>query len=143
MRPAEIRRSAATRASRWWAPAPAATGRSDASPHWTRRQWPASTRFIPERTTRGTTTQGSNGFREFAVGFTAKFPKNYTALGTGEWTFLVNGTRGAGNVWVDDGTSSVTGTAWDIAGFPKTGDASGVQILGRSFVSEVDFIKKP
>ena len=55
----------------------------------------------------------------------------------------MNGTRGAGNVWVDDGTSSVTGTAWDISGFPKTGDASGVQILGRSFVSEVDFIKKP
>jgi hypothetical protein len=90
-----------------------------------------------------TTTQGSNGFREFAVGFTAKFPKNYTALGTGEWTFLVNGTRGAGNVWVDDGTSSVTGTAWDISGFPKTGDAARVQILGRSFVSEVGFIIKP
>jgi len=88
-------------------------------------------------------TDACDRFREFAVGFTAKFPKNYTALGTGEWDFIVNGTRGAGNVWVDNGTSTVSGTAWDISGFPKTGDASGVQVLGRSFVSEVGFIKKP
>jgi hypothetical protein len=89
------------------------------------------------------TTQGGNDFREFVVAFTNTFQRNYTALGTGDWSVNAIGTRGAGGVWTDSGGSSVTGSAWSIAGFPQTGDAAGVQVLGRSFVSEFGMIINP
>jgi hypothetical protein len=88
------------------------------------------------------TTQGVNAFREWIVAHTNTFPRNYTALGRGDWTVTVIGTRGAGGRWTDNG-STVTGTAWIIAGFPQTGDAAGVQVLGRSFVREFGMIVNP
>jgi hypothetical protein len=88
------------------------------------------------------TTQGTNVFQEWIVAFTNTFPRNYTALGRGEWTVTVIGTRGAGGVWTDNG-STVTGTGLTTAGFPQTGDAAGVQVLGLSFVREVGMIVDP
>jgi hypothetical protein len=88
------------------------------------------------------TTQGSNAFREWVLAFTNTFNKNYTALGTGTWTVTAIGTVGAGGLWVDNG-STVTGTAWTIAGFPKTADAANAQVLGVSFVNEFGLIFKP
>lgn len=88
------------------------------------------------------TTQGANAFREWILAHTNTFPRNYTALGRGDWTVTVVGTRGAGGRWADNG-STVTGTAWTIAGFPQTGDAAAVQVLGRSFVREFGMIVNP
>ncbi|MBI5258054.1 MAG: hypothetical protein HY855_16245 [Burkholderiales bacterium] len=87
-------------------------------------------------------TQGVNGFREWILAHTTNFPRNYTALGRGDWTVTVTGTNdGAGN-WVDNG-STVTGTAFTIAGFPQTADAARAQVLGRSFVREFGMIVNP
>ena len=44
---------------------------------------------------------GGERLPEFIVGFTLKFPKNYTALGTGDWTVTASGTSAAGT-WRDD-----------------------------------------
>lgn len=88
------------------------------------------------------TTQGANAFREWILAHTNTFQRNYTALGRGDWTVNVIGTRGAGGLWTDNG-SSVTGTAWTIAGFPQTADAAVAQVLGVSFVREFGMIVKP
>jgi hypothetical protein len=88
------------------------------------------------------TTQGNNAFQEWVLAHTVKFKKNYTALGTGTWTVNVIGTRAADGTWVNNG-STVTGTPWTIAGFPKTADAAGAQVLGFSFVNEFGMIAKP
>ena len=88
------------------------------------------------------TTQGVNHFREWILAHTTTFPRNYTALARGDWTVTVTGTRGAGGVWTDNG-STVTGTALTIAGFPQTADAAGAQVVGRSFVREFGMIVNP
>ncbi len=90
------------------------------------------------------TTQGTNGFREFVVAFTNTFRRNYTALGRGDWTVTVTGTANATGVWTNNGsTVTPTPTAFTTAGFPQTGDASGVQVLGLSFVREFGMIVNP
>jgi hypothetical protein len=80
-------------------------------------------------------TQGVNAFREWLVGYSQDFPRNYTALATGDWTVTVTGTSGAGG-WVDGGSTITSPNAYTIAGYPKTSDSAGMQILGPSFVSE-------
>jgi hypothetical protein len=89
------------------------------------------------------TTQGTNDFREWILAHTDTYPRNYTALGRGDWTVTVIGTRGAGGVWTDNGSSVTIPSAWTSAGFPQTGDASGAQVLGRSFVREFGMIVRP
>jgi hypothetical protein len=96
----------------------------------------------PTTGNRWATTQGTNNFREWILAHTDTFPRNYTALGRGDWTPSIVGTAGAGGLWVNNG-SNIAGTAWTIAGFPQTGDASGAQVLGRSFVSEFGMIVNP
>lgn len=87
-------------------------------------------------------TQGINAFREWILAHTTTYPRNYTALARGEWTVTVTGTANAAGNWVDNG-STVTGTALTTAGFPKTADAAGAQVLGRSFVREFGMIITP
>lgn len=87
-------------------------------------------------------TQGINGFTEWVVAYTITFQRNYTALGKGGYTVTVIGANdGAGN-WIDV-ASSIVPTAWSTVGFPKTGDAAGVQVLGFSFVREAGSIITP
>lgn len=88
------------------------------------------------------TTQGVNAFREWMLAHTNTFPRNYTALGRGDWTVTVTGTRGAGGLWVDNG-STVTSPGWIIAGFPQTADAAGAQVLGLSFFNEFGLVVNP
>jgi len=89
------------------------------------------------------TTQGANAFREWILAHTNAFPRNYVALGQGDWTVNVIGTRGAGGRWTDNGSSVALTTAWTIAGFPQTADAARAQVLGRSFVREFGMIVNP
>lgn len=88
------------------------------------------------------TTQGANVFTEWVVAYSKDFPTNYVALGKGGYSVTVIGTNSGGGQWADNG-SSVGVTPWSTAGFPKTGDAAGVQILGPSFVMENSMIVKP
>jgi hypothetical protein len=54
----------------------------------------------------------------------------------------VIGTPNGAGVWTDGG-SSVVPTALSTAGFPQTGDAAGIQVLGFSFVREFGMIINP
>ncbi len=87
-------------------------------------------------------TQGVNAFTEWVVAYTKTFPRNYMVFGTGGYTVTVIGLNSGGGNWADNGSSNVV-TPWSTAGFPKTGDDAGVQVLGPSFVSEVSMINKP
>lgn len=81
-------------------------------------------------------TAGANSFREFLTGFSPDFRKNYLALATGDWTVTIAGTPNAAGLWIPGATAGVTppgNTALNTAGFPKTGQASGIQVLGLSF----------
>jgi Periplasmic copper-binding protein (NosD) len=79
-------------------------------------------------------TSGNNSFNDYLVAFSQSFPRNYMVLGRGGYTITFAGTNVAGK-WHNTGSSDVI-TNVTTAGFPKTGDASGVQVLGYSFVSE-------
>ena len=93
-------------------------------------------------------TQGVNAFREFLVSFSMTFPRNYTALSTADWTLTAAGNN-MGGTWTDLGSGvaipgAVMGSAGlTTAGFPTTGDASGVQVLGLSFVNEFTMVPNP
>jgi len=86
--------------------------------------------------------QGVNAFREWAVVFSTDFPRNYMALGTGDWTVTITGTNNAG-AWQDGGSTITSPTAWTTAGYPLTGDTAGVQVLGLSFVTEASETHTP
>ena len=87
-------------------------------------------------------TQGVNAFTEWVVAYTNTFQRNYMALGFGGYTVTVIGLNAGGGIWADNGSSNAV-TPWSTAGFPKTGDDAGVQVLGPSFVSEVGTIYNP
>jgi hypothetical protein len=85
-------------------------------------------------------TTGNNAFREVICGFSTDFNRNYYVVASANWTVTANGTRVAG-VWRDNGTSSCAGGP--LGAGRNTGDASGAQFLGASFVSEYGFIIAP
>lgn len=94
------------------------------------------------------TTAGGNVFREFLVVFSQTFPRNYVALASGDWTVTAVGNN-VSDVWNDTGSAvtiqgaAAASAALTVAGFPQTGDAAGVQVLGLSFVQEVGMIVDP
>ncbi len=89
-----------------------------------------------------TTVQGANAFTEWVVAYTNTFQRNYVVFGTGGYTVTITGTNSGGGNWSSNGATNVV-TPWSTAGFPKTGDAAGVQVLGGSFVHEFGMINKP
>jgi hypothetical protein len=94
------------------------------------------------------TTAGANAFREFVVAFSTSYPKNYMALASADWTITFAG-KNAGGDWVDTSSAvtlngtAVASSAFKVDGFPKTGDAAGVQVLGLSFVNEFGMVVSP
>jgi hypothetical protein len=91
------------------------------------------------------TTVNGNAFREFIVGFSSTFPRNYVVIAVGNWTVVANGTN-VSAMWTSSGASVVIpGASGSSAALtstvsssfsPQTGDAAGVQVLGLSFVRE-------
>ena len=95
-------------------------------------------------------TQGANLFREWMVAFSTDFTRNYVVMGGSDWTVTVTGTSNAGGTWVSNGaTVTLPGGVGNPSPFatvfsPATsGDASGAQMLGPSFVSEYLIIYAP
>jgi hypothetical protein len=109
----------------------------------------------PTTHNRWATTAGDNAFREFVVGYSTTFPRNYLALAEGEWTVTFAGTNpgGAAHHWTQGAHAGVTlqGLTFVAGGgaatrpltvgrFPLAGDGAGVQVLGLSFVNEYGMI---
>jgi hypothetical protein len=89
------------------------------------------------------TTQGGYTFKDFISAFSDTFPKYYVVLARGDWLPQVIGSNHNGT-WTDSGSSTVTipgateGTAnlaiMGTNGSPTSGDAAGVQVLGKAYV---------
>lgn len=102
--------------------------------------------FHPVTTNPWGSTQGGNTFREFIVGFSVTFSpqRNYVVFAVGDWVAIATGNN-AGGTWTTNGAQVTIqgGTATTAAmtnrisaGSPQTGNTSGVQVLGLSFVNE-------
>ena len=91
------------------------------------------------------TTLGGYDFREFIAGYSDTFPRNYVVVAKANWTVRYLGSRNKTGDWVDNGSTvtlqgmnqtSTTFTVTVTNGTPQSGDTSGIQVLGRSYVNE-------
>ena len=87
------------------------------------------------------TTSGSNKFREFVVGYTETFPRNYVGLAKAEWEVIVIGRRSRGlSFWTEEQGAAIQLnmpiSSLISGGTPQSGDTAGVQVLGKSFRNE-------
>jgi anti-sigma factor RsiW len=91
-------------------------------------------------------TVNGNAFREFIAGFSTSFPRNYVVIAFGEYSVVANGVNSSGT-WASNSTAAVTSTSLTnrvSTNFtPQVGNASGVQVLGLSFVAEVHMDHNP
>lgn len=111
----------------------------------------APARMFPKTRNPWKTTQGGYDFREWIVGYTDTFPRYYVSLGFANWTIRAIGTR-VNNVWTNNGSLvTLQGSNNDTAKFtltitsgsPQSGEAAGVQVLGKSYVNQKTYVYTP